>query len=70
MVIDDGISGFIIDGADENARIDNAIAAIGRLGELDNARVRAQFDKRWTSRRMAEDYVGLYSELIGQRKAA
>ena len=69
-VIDDGITGFIIDGADENARIDNAIAAIGRLGELDHGRVRAQFDKRWTARRMAEDYVSLYAELIGQRKAA
>ncbi len=69
-VIDEGISGFIIDGADEAARIDNAIAAIGRLGELDHGRVRAQFDKRWTSRRMAEDYLELYSELIGQRKAA
>ena len=69
-VIDDGITGFIIDGADENARINNAIAAIGRLGELDHVRVRAQFDKRWTARRMAEDYVSLYAELIGQRKAA
>jgi glycosyltransferase involved in cell wall biosynthesis len=69
-VIDDGISGFIIDGADLNARIDNAIAAIGRLGELDHGRVRAQFDKRWTSRRMAEDYLRLYGELIGKRKAA
>ena len=69
-VIDDGITGFIIDGADENARINNAIAAIGRLGELDHGRVRAQFDKRWTARRMAEDYVSLYAELIGQRKAA
>ena len=69
-VIDDGVSGFIIDGANEAERIDNAIAAIGRLGSLDHGRVRAQFDKRWTARRMAEDYLGLYGELIGKRQAA
>jgi glycosyltransferase involved in cell wall biosynthesis len=56
-VIDDGISGFIV--ADEAA----AIAAVGRLGELDRARVRQQFERRFTARRMAEDYVEAYELL-------
>ncbi len=56
-VIDDGISGFIVH--DEAT----AIEAVGRLGELDRTLVRAQFDRRFTARRMAEDYLDLYTEL-------
>jgi glycosyltransferase involved in cell wall biosynthesis len=56
-VIDEGISGFIVD--DEDA----AVAAIRRVPELDRAKVRATFDRRWTARRMAEDYVSTYEEL-------
>jgi glycosyltransferase involved in cell wall biosynthesis len=56
-VIDDGVSGFIVH--DEAT----AIAAVDRLGELDRATVRATFDRRFTARRMAEDYLDLYSEL-------
>jgi glycosyltransferase involved in cell wall biosynthesis len=56
-VIDDGVSGFIV--ADEDA----AVAATRRLHELDPATVRATFDRRWTARRMAEDYLELYEEL-------
>jgi len=56
-VIDDGISGFIVE--DETG----AIGAVERLGELDRARVRAQFEARFTARRMALDYLGLYRSL-------
>jgi len=56
-VIDEGVSGFIV--ADEDA----AVAATKRLHTLDRAKVRATFDRRWTARRMAEDYVDLYEEL-------
>ena len=65
-VIDDGLTGFIVN--DEAA----AIAAVDRLGELDRARVRRQFDRRFTARRMAEDYVDLYEELCaaGRRGCA
>jgi glycosyltransferase involved in cell wall biosynthesis len=61
-VIDDGVSGFIVNSVEE------AIAAVARLPELDRAKVRATFDRRWTSRRMAEDYVDLYKELIDQKR--
>src|SRR5580698_721202 len=56
-VIDDGVSGFIV------ANEDDAVAATRRVHELDRAKVRATFDRRWTARRMAEDYVDLYQEL-------
>ena len=56
-VIDDGVSGFIVTSEDE------AVAAAGRIPEIDRARVRATFDRDWTARRMAEDYVDVYKEL-------
>jgi glycosyltransferase involved in cell wall biosynthesis len=56
-VIDDSLTGFIV--TDEAA----AIAAVDRLGELDRGQVRQQFERRFTARRMAEDYLDLYEEL-------
>ena len=56
-VLDNGVSGFIVH--DEAS----AVAAVERLDELDRATVRATFDRRFTARRMAEDYVDLYEEL-------
>jgi glycosyltransferase involved in cell wall biosynthesis len=56
-VMDDGLTGFIVNNEDE------AVAAIGRVGELDRAKVRLQFDRRFTARRMAQDYLDLYGEL-------
>jgi glycosyltransferase involved in cell wall biosynthesis len=61
-VMDDGVTGFIVDNEDE------AVAAVGRLGELDRKTVRATFDQRWTSRRMAEDYVAVYKRLAFRAK--
>jgi glycosyltransferase involved in cell wall biosynthesis len=56
-IIDDGITGYIV--KDEAA----AVAAVDRLGELDRAEVRHQFEKRFTAQRMAEDYVELYHRM-------
>jgi glycosyltransferase involved in cell wall biosynthesis len=56
-VIDDGLTGFIVH---DDA---TAIAAVDRLGELDRTLVRRQFERRFTARRMAEDYLDLYEEL-------
>ena len=60
-VIDDGVSGFVVDNEDE------AVAAIARANELDRRRVRAAFEERFTAARMARDYLAKYSELIGNR---
>ncbi len=61
-VIDDGISGFIVE--DETG----AIGAVERLGELDRKRVRAQFERRFTAKRMALDYLALYRAIAEPRQ--
>jgi hypothetical protein len=40
------------------------VAACARVDALDRAAVRRRFEQRWTSRRMADDYVALYDRLI------
>jgi glycosyltransferase involved in cell wall biosynthesis len=57
-VIDDGITGFVVPGEAE------AIEAIGRLSELDRRQVRTHFEKRFTARRMAEEYLDSYKALV------
>jgi glycosyltransferase involved in cell wall biosynthesis len=63
-VIEDGVNGFIVDD------IDGAVDAVGRLGQIDRATVRAAFEDRFTAERMARDYVRLYQKLIGRDSAA
>jgi glycosyltransferase involved in cell wall biosynthesis len=60
-VIDDGITGFVVD--DEVA----AAAAAGYLAQLDRMQIRAVFERRFTARRMAEDYARLYQRLTRSR---
>jgi glycosyltransferase involved in cell wall biosynthesis len=61
-VVDDGVTGFIVDDEAE------AVAATERLERLDRARIRAVFEQRFTARRMAEDYLRIYRELIGRAR--
>jgi glycosyltransferase involved in cell wall biosynthesis len=56
-VIESGLTGFIVDDADE------AAAAIATVGTLSRAKVRERFEERFTSRRMAQDYLKLYARL-------
>lgn len=60
-VMDDGLTGFVVENVEE------AIEATKKLHTLDRKKIRAQFDKRWTSERMASDYVKVYQKLIDQR---
>ena len=55
-VIDEGISGFIVE--DEAG----AIGAVDRLEQLSRAKIRQQFEKRFTARRMAQDYLAVLSQ--------
>jgi glycosyltransferase involved in cell wall biosynthesis len=61
-VVDDGVTGFIVD--DEA----DAVEAIGRLGSLDHRQVRACFERRFTARRMAEEYLCYYETLKGTKR--
>jgi glycosyltransferase involved in cell wall biosynthesis len=56
-VIESGLTGFIVGDADE------AAAAIANVGTLSRAKVRERFEERFTSRRMAQDYLKLYARL-------
>jgi glycosyltransferase involved in cell wall biosynthesis len=65
-VIDEGITGLIVDSVGEAAR------KIGRVLALDRARVRRRFEQRFTAERMVQDYVKIYEKLIstGLRRGA
>src|ERR1700716_1216589 len=56
-VVEDGITGFVVDGEAE------AVQAIGRLGKLDRRQVRARFEQRFSAKRMAEEYFRHYQTL-------
>jgi glycosyltransferase involved in cell wall biosynthesis len=57
-VMDEGVTGFVVD------NIEQAVAACARIPELNRANIRRVFEKKWTARRMAEDYVDVYERLI------
>ena len=57
-VIDEGVTGFVV------ANESEAVAAVSRLARLSRPAVRKHFERRFTARRMAEDYLALYHELI------
>jgi glycosyltransferase involved in cell wall biosynthesis len=57
-VIQDGVTGFVVDSFDE------ALRAIDRVKTMERQRVRTTFERRFTARRMAEDYVRIYQNVI------
>jgi glycosyltransferase involved in cell wall biosynthesis len=61
-VVDDGVTGFIVDNEDE------AVAATQHLKSLDRARIRGVFERRFTARRMAEDYLKIFRELVARHR--
>ncbi|KQT43230.1 glycosyl transferase family 1 [Aureimonas sp. Leaf454] len=57
-VVEDGITGFVVRSEAE------AVEALGKIGTIDRAGVRRRFEERFTSQRMAADYVALYAQLM------
>jgi glycosyltransferase involved in cell wall biosynthesis len=57
-VIDEGVTGLIVDTLDE------AVAAMPRVLSLDRAAVRRRFEERFSAKRMALDYVSVYEALL------
>jgi glycosyltransferase involved in cell wall biosynthesis len=62
-VVEDGVSGFIVD------TVEQAVAAVRRIPDLDRATVRAVFERRFTAERMAKDYVEIYHRIVAPREA-
>jgi glycosyltransferase involved in cell wall biosynthesis len=57
-IVENGLTGFIVE--DEAG----AVAAVDRVATLDRGAIRANFETRFTARRMALDYLDAYHELI------
>jgi glycosyltransferase involved in cell wall biosynthesis len=60
-IVEDGVTGFIVE--DENG----AIGAVDRLAHLSRATIRKEFERRFTARRMAQDYLSVYRTLTDSR---
>ena len=58
-LIVDGETGFLVDTLDE------AVAAIERLGEIDRAACRRRVADHFTVERMADRYLALYRTILG-----
>jgi glycosyltransferase involved in cell wall biosynthesis len=59
-VIDEGLSGYIVDSEEE------AVSVLKQTVELDRRNVRRRFEERFTAARMAADYVTLYEKLLAK----
>jgi glycosyltransferase involved in cell wall biosynthesis len=57
-LIDDGLTGFIVED------VEGAIGAFDRLPQLSRDKVRQQFERRFTARRMAQEYLSAYRSLM------
>jgi Glycosyl transferases group 1 len=57
-IIDQGVTGAIVDTMDE------AVMMLPRVMELDRRAVRRRFEQRFSSVRMAKDYVAVYRSLL------
>jgi glycosyltransferase involved in cell wall biosynthesis len=57
-IVDEGVSGMIVETMEE------AIAAVPRLLTMDRRTVRKQFELRFSSARMANEYVRLYRRML------
>jgi glycosyltransferase involved in cell wall biosynthesis len=60
-IIEDGCTGFIVEGIDE------ACEAVRRVPRLSRQRCREIFESRFTATRMARDYLRVYERLIDER---
>jgi len=62
-VVDDGLTGYIVDG------VEDAIMAVSRLDALDRRQVRAHFERRFSASRMADEYLSIYRKIsIGSQR--
>jgi glycosyltransferase involved in cell wall biosynthesis len=61
-IIDDGVTGFIVNGVRE------AVNAVKRLDSISRRRCREVFDRRFTTRRMVADYLKVYEQLLCRPK--
>ena len=57
-IVEDGLTGFVVDNEA------GAVSAVDRIPQLSRPRIRARFEQRFTARRMAQDYLAVYRDLM------
>ena len=62
-IIEDGATGFVCEGLDEMT------TAVKRIPEIDRRRCRWAFEQRFSAERMAQDYLRVYEQAIGNISA-
>jgi glycosyltransferase involved in cell wall biosynthesis len=63
-IIEDGLTGHIV------SNIEEAVQAIPKLLALDRKAIRARFEQRFSSRRMASDYLKIYQTILRRHPAS
>lgn len=58
-VVDEGVTGFLVDG------VEAAAAAVPRAAALDRALIRGVAERRFAKERMVADYRAVYAQLLG-----
>jgi glycosyltransferase involved in cell wall biosynthesis len=61
-IINDGSTGFVVDGINEAARV------LEKIQHFDRWRCRKVFEERFSVERMARDYVRVYEQLLSNRR--
>lgn len=56
-IVADGVTGYVVDNESK------AIAAVSRLSQLSRPHIRRHFEKHFSARRMANDYVSVYEAM-------
>jgi glycosyltransferase involved in cell wall biosynthesis len=62
-IVDEGVTGLIV------SNVDEAVRAVPGLLALDRKAIRARFEERFSSARMATDYVQVYQNLLRRHTA-
>jgi glycosyltransferase involved in cell wall biosynthesis len=63
-IIEDGVTGFIVDSVEE------AVEAVERIPSIDRRQCRAIFEERFSARRMCDDYLRVYKRVIDETEDA
>jgi glycosyltransferase involved in cell wall biosynthesis len=63
-IIEDGVNGFLVDTLEE------AVAAVAKVGDLDRHTVRRSVERRFSVGRMADDYLALYRSILAGERGA
>jgi glycosyltransferase involved in cell wall biosynthesis len=63
-IIENGVTGFIVENEGQ------AIEAIERIGTLDRHHIRAEFERRFSVQRMAQNYIRCYEQVAGKKSGS